>query len=375
MIFKSSTVALVVSAAFACSANASEVEQANKMLTAGELSTGANLTSDGKSSFRAKHETMGVYFIRLTAKSGLDKAHAGLGNDRSSVLVNVEKQQDLVMAAIRAADQSAVLTRKSRMSENALYVQMNHSVADMLASNEHVVSAQLLSEEPNYTAENEFKKYPFLTVKDVGDDITVAIVGNGIDYTHKSLGGTGTVAAFEQATANRSNAWDGFPTDTVIGGLDFSAGAEGYHYVDYNPIEWAEDVNVEAGALASGTAVAAQVLAQAPDAKIIYYKTYDWANAYFYPVLDVIVDPNQDGDISDRPDVIVLNSFGNSAFYVEDDVSPSQPTRDIGLVRRLSATGSLVVVGAGYTGYDSYFNLAWRAAVPEALTVGSINFN
>lgn len=376
MIFKSSTVALVISAAFACTANASDVETAVTKLSTGELAT-SNIISDTdtQSSFASKNENIGVYLVYLSEKSALDTSYATVGNDRSEIITKIDVQQSSVMGLIRGLDATAVLTRKSRLTENSIYVQMNHSAATEITDNINVVSISLLDEAPDYTAEDEFKKFPFLKVKDVGDDITVAIVGNGIDYTHKSLGGLGTPEAYQQAWANRSNAWDGFPTDTVIGGLDFSASSEGYHSIDYNPIATEFDENVEAGFLPSGTAMAAQVLAQAPDAKILFYKTFDWAPAYYNPVLDVILDPNQDGDISDRPDIIVLNSFGNAAFYEEKDTNGSFGTRDINLTRRLSAAGSLVVVGAGNTGYQSFFNLAWRAATPEALTVGSVNVN
>lgn len=373
MIFKSSTVALVVSSALAFSANASEAELASQQLSVGNAAQGeANTTSDVKSVFVNKNEEVGVYLIRLSEKSALDASYAKMGSDRSSIVAIVEHQQDAIISTIRGLDGSAVLTRKARLTENALYVQMNHTAAKSLIDNVNVVSIELLSEDASYTAQDEFKKFPFLNVKDAGDAITVAIVGNGIDYTHKALGGNGD---YEMAWANRSNAWDGFPTDTIIGGLDFSAGGEGWHTVDYNPIEDANDTNVENGYISSGTAVAAQILAQAPDAKILSYKTWDWASAYFFPVLDVIIDPNQDGDISDRPDVIVLNAYGNGGFYVEDDTNGSAPTREINLVRRLSASGSLVVVGAGDTYFNSYFNIAWRGAVPEALTVGSVAVN
>ncbi|TRX56948.1 S8 family serine peptidase [Thalassomonas sp. M1454] len=374
MIFKSSTVALVVSSVLAFNANASDVEIAiNKLSTEHSTINQVSNNKDVNNAFNVKDEINGVYLLRLSEKSALDAKYSSLGNDRSSVVAVIEKQQNTILNIIRSLDASAVLTKKARLTENALYVQMTHAAAEQIKSNVNVVSAEILNEQPSYTEADEFSRFPFLTIKDPGDAVTVAIIGNGIDYTHKSLGGKGTVEAYEKAWANRSNAWDGFPTDTVIGGLDFSANGEGYHTIDYNPIEATDDVNVESGALASGTAVAAQVLAEAPDAKILFYKTYDWSNAYFYPVLDVIVDPNQDGDISDRPDVIVMNSYGNSAFYVENDGAGSGATRDIGLVRRLSATGSLLVVGAGKTYYNSYFNLAWRAAVPEALTVGSVS--
>ncbi len=373
MIFKSSTVALVISSVLAVSANANDAQNANNQLSVGKITNSSQeLNTDVKSPFVISKENTGVYLITLSEKSALDASYAQLGNNRSSVVTKIEAQQKSLLKTIRSLDASAVLTRKARLTENALYAQITHEAATQLTNNTHVINIELLSEEPRYSSTDEFKKFPFLNIKDAGDSVTVAIIGNGIDYTHKSLGGNGDYAS---AWANRSNAWDGFPTDTVIGGLDFSADGEGYHSIDYNPIEDAADINAIAGDIPSGTAVAAQILAHAPDAKILSYKTYDWASKYFFPVLDVIIDPNQDGDISDRPDVIVMNAYGNGAFYVEDDTNGSSVTREINLVRRLSAAGSLVVVGAGRTYYNSYFNLAWRGAVPEALTVGSVNIN
>ncbi|QBY03004.1 hypothetical protein E2K93_00845 [Thalassotalea sp. HSM 43] len=369
MIFKSSTLAMLIGAALANTAHAEQAQDTNnKLSTYQHGSTQAQ--TDQQSSFAQTHETTGVYLFILSEKSALDSTYQVHGNDRSKVVAVIEQQQQDIMAAIRNLDANAVLTRKSRLTENAIYVQMTHEAAKTIREDSRVVLAELLNEEPNYTAEDEFTRFPFLNVKDAGDAVTVAIIANGVDYTHAALGGEGTAEAYNLAWENRHNAWDGFPTDTVIGGLDFAP--EGYHTIDYNPLENANDVNVASGNLPSGTVIASQILSQAPDAKILSYKTYDWSHVYFYPVLDVIIDPNQDGDISDRPDVIVMNSWGNSAFYVEGDTQGSQATRDIGLVRRLSATGSLLVVGAGQTYYDQYFNLAWRGAVPEALTVGSV---
>ncbi len=375
MIFKSSTVALVISSVFAVSANANNAQTAINKLSVGKITNSTQESNtDVKSSFVTSQKNSGVYLIVLSEKSALDASYSKLGDNRSSVVAVIDKQQNTVLDFIRSIDGNSVLTRKARLTENVLYMQMTHEAAELAKVDTNIVSIELLSEDATYTSADEFKKFPFLEIKDPGDNVTVAIVGNGIDYTHKALGGAGTAEAYSQAWANRSNAWDGFPTDTVIGGLDFSAkGESGYHSIDYNPIEYAEDINVASGAIASGTAVAAKVLEQAPDAKILFYKTWDWDTSFFFPVLDVIVDPNQDGDISDRPDVIVLNAWGNGGFYVEDDTNGSGSTREVSLVRRLSAAGSLVVVGAGQTYYNSYFNLAWRGAVPEALTVGSVN--
>src|SRR6185312_11755580 len=60
-----------------------------------------------------------------------------------------------------------------------------------------------------------------------GKGITVAVLDSGIDYTHRNLGGAGTLAAYAAAHGGAagdplSTTLDGlFPTDKVIGGFDF----------------------------------------------------------------------------------------------------------------------------------------------------------
>jgi len=60
-----------------------------------------------------------------------------------------------------------------------------------------------------------------------GSGISVAVLDSGIDYTHATLGGAGTLQAYEDAwgTSNadpRNTTTDGlFPTAKVVGGYDF----------------------------------------------------------------------------------------------------------------------------------------------------------
>ena len=185
MIFKSSTVALVISSVLAVSANANDAQIANNQLSVGKITNSSQeLNTDVKSPFVISKENSGVYLITLSEKSALDASYTKLGDNRSSVITIIEAQQEALLKTIRSLDASAVLTRKARLTENALYVQITHEAATQLTNNTHVINVELLSEEPSYSSADEFKKFPFLNIKDVGDAITVAIIGNGIDYTH-----------------------------------------------------------------------------------------------------------------------------------------------------------------------------------------------
>lgn len=152
---------------------------------------------------------------------------------------------------------------------------------------------------------------------------------------------------------------------------------EGYHVDDYNPIENKDDplIHMENSLYPSGTAQAALILEQAPDAKILAYKTIDWDSNFLFPALDFIVDPNQDGDMSDRPDIMLINSFYSGGFYQKDGVGTSKATREVNYLRRLAALGSLVVTQAGTYLGNSLFNISANGVTPEALTVGSVSMN
>ncbi|SET66420.1 S8 family serine peptidase [Thalassotalea agarivorans] len=370
MNFKYSALALLVSSV-AVSANDADQGVDVSALSATQSQQVGRQDSD-KVLHHAQEKLNGVYIVRLNHKSGLDKSFAALGNNRKSIVSKIDAEQSAFISAMKAIDGNAIVLKKARLVDNSLHVQMNAEAAASLASHEHVKEILATTMAADYSAEHAYKAYPDLEVKDAGGAITVAIIGNGIDYTHASLGGSGTAEAYDMAWRNRSNAWDGFPTTTVIGGMDFSAGFEGFHTIDYNPIENKDDQNLELGWYPSGTAQAALVLEQAPEAKILAYKTLDWAWDYFYAALDFIVDPNQDGDVSDRPHIVVVNSFGNAAFYQSEGSGGSHATFQIEHLRRLSGIGTLVVSSAGTHYYDSLFNVSWNGASPEALTVGSV---
>ncbi|WP_372872685.1 S8 family serine peptidase [Shewanella sp.] len=374
MVFKSSPVALLISAILACPAQARLPVNTDALSVIGgnqQQSTAAQ--HDAMASFTRTNELKGIYILQLSEKSALDQSYAALGNNRSSVVTKIDAQQNNVIAAIKALDGDAVIFQKVRLVDNSLHVQITHAAAEALKNNDDVASIIETASQPNLTQEDEFRRFPFLKINDPGDNVTVAVVGNGVDYTHKDLGGVGTPEAYEQAWKNNRNAWDGFPTETVIGGLDFSADYEWYHTIDYNPIENSKDeiATDHEYHYPSGTAQAALVLKQAPNAKILAYKTLDYDWNYFYSTLDVVVDPNQDGDFSDRPDIVLINSYGFGSFYQSKGTGTSYQTRQIDHMRRLAALGSLIVAPAGTFYFDSYYSLAPLGATPEALTVGS----
>jgi subtilisin family serine protease len=55
-----------------------------------------------------------------------------------------------------------------------------------------------------------------------GKNVTIGVIDTGVDYTHKSLGGSGKVQDYDKARQNPSRAEGLFPNNKVIGGYDFA---------------------------------------------------------------------------------------------------------------------------------------------------------
>lgn len=183
-----------------------------------------------------------------------------------------------------------------------------------------------------------------------GAGVVVAVLDSGADYTHGNLGGPGTLAAYDAAYGTstsdpRNQTLDGlFPTAKVIGGFDF-VGEEwpfGPTVDDPDPIaldsHGTHVSDIIAGESADGTHVGV-----APGAKIVAVKVCSSVSPSCNGVallraVDFILDPDGDGDISDRVDMVNL-SLGSSYGQMEDDLS--------GALANASRIGITVVASAG----------------------------
>ncbi len=130
-----------------------------------------------------------------------------------------------------------------------------------------------------------------------GKGIRVAVLDTGIDYTHAAFGGEGTPEAYAAATADATDTpvW---PRGQIIGGYDFINS-------DPDPI----DVTTN-----HGTHVSHSVLGLAPEAELYVYSVcsnVSCPGAAQLSALEAAMDPNGDGDISDRVDVINMSLGGD----------------------------------------------------------------
>ncbi len=208
-----------------------------------------------------------------------------------------------------------------------------------------------------------------------GEGVKIAVLDTGVDYTHASFGGPGTVEAYEEAQASSQLPADDsglLDPEKFIGGWDLvgddynaNPTMDSYQPVpnpDPNPLDCATAGH---GSHVAGTAAGYGVNADgstftgdyselsagavndmrmgpgsAPEAQLVGIRVFGCAgsSAVVGQALDYVLDPNGDGDFSDRADVVNM-SLG-SDFTPTDD-----PENDI--VNSLTDVGILSVVASG----------------------------
>ncbi|MFI5647025.1 S8 family serine peptidase [Kitasatospora sp. NPDC051705] len=206
-----------------------------------------------------------------------------------------------------------------------------------------------------------------------GRGVRIGIVDSGIDYTHADFGGPGTEAAFRSVERGKPAPPELFPNAKVVGGKDLvgddydpdpsSPNHQPVPHPSDNPIDCDRNGH---GTHVAGTAAGYGVTADgrpytgpyrpgldpagfrigpgaAPGAQLYAIRVFGCAGSTdrLAQALDLAADPNGDGDLTDRLDVVNL-SLG-SHFGNPDDT-------DALAVDRLAALGTVVVAAAGNDG-------------------------
>ncbi|WP_454041036.1 S8 family serine peptidase [Cellulosimicrobium sp. Marseille-Q8652] len=213
-----------------------------------------------------------------------------------------------------------------------------------------------------------------------GEGVRIGIIDTGIDYTHADFGGPGTQEAYDEAYGERG---DGpVPEGTYdelkfLGGHDFagydydaSGTVEGTTLVptpDENPIDSLDTIGSGHGSHVAGTAAGYGVTADgstfdgdystltdiadwkvgpgsAPEAGVYALKVFGDLGGSTGVVVDALewaADPDQDGDLSDRLDIVNL-SLGSAG-------SPADDPETL-FIDQLSRLGTLSVNSAGNSG-------------------------
>ena len=165
-----------------------------------------------------------------------------------------------------------------------------------------------------------------------GQGVRVAVLDSGIDYTHRNLGGAGTLAAYEAAYGSgpsdpRNTTRDGlFPTAKVVGGYDF-VGEDWPNTPeapDDDPIDY-QGHGTHVADIIAGKSLDGQHKGMAPDARLYAVRVCSavatsCSGVALLQAMDYALDPNGDGDTSDAVDVINM-SLGSSYGQEQDDLT------------------------------------------------------
>ncbi len=226
-----------------------------------------------------------------------------------------------------------------------------------------------------------------------GRGVRIAVIDSGIDYTHKSLDGPGTRAAYEAAWAPIPPAGSPaipsltsggylviddpatkadnklFPSKKVIGGYDFVGErwpntTNGVLEPDPDPIA-APDATTFGG---HGTHVADIIAGKfgvAPEAKLYAVKACSapatsCSGTALLLAMDFALDPNGDGRINDRVDIINLSLGSPYGQPFDDDLSAA--------VDNAARVNVLTVASAGNSG-DKQFVTGSPGGASAALSV------
>ncbi len=204
-----------------------------------------------------------------------------------------------------------------------------------------------------------------------GKGIRIGILDSGVDYMHKSLGGTGV--GYENNNPDIVEPGS-FPNDVVVGGIDlvgdrFNARSPNMEdripKPDGDPISFNQDHGTHVASIAAGRSIFGFGGGVAPEADIYAIKLGSGQSGPLTTVaeeaMDYVLDPNGDFDLSDRLDVINM-SFGQAFGNVNSPWAIAvQTALDMGVV---------VVSSAGNSGPTPYITSS-PAAVDSVLSVAA----
>ncbi|MBY5993693.1 S8 family serine peptidase [Ferrimonas balearica] len=314
-------------------------------------------------------------------------------------LTQAQAAQDRLLAHARTLDGAVQVMASSMKLTNSMHLRLSAEAAKALEVHPEVsgiyayqprfepqANAQLMARSQNLdTAVKAFSsEAPALSADEAaGAGIKVAILSTGIDYTHVGLGGDGSAESFESATANAMTEFDGFPTEVVVSGHDFSS--EAGWGEDLNPIDNADPYEHWSGWVfptGRGTALASVVHGLAPGAELMAYKmagvSDPWGSGLQMSLPSrTSMAAAMEHAVEAGADIIMVdhNIYGAhfAAYNDPRDAQGSALVLDIEMVKAASSKGVLVVTTAGSFGeFPSKYNVAWMAAADDSLAVGGV---
>ena len=305
----------------------------------------------------------GRVIVRLSAESGAEAfVHGKSESDAKAV---ARAQQDAFISRVHAIDPNVRVIARVQLVLNAVFVEVDASKLSEIAKDPAVVRIAPVG---NYEVDLS-ETVPYIGAKAVqdagvtGKGIKVAVLDSGIDYTHAALGGSGNPADF---AANNPDIVEpgSFPTAKVKGGFDFV----GPNWPVVTP-EAPDPDPLDAGTgRGHGTHVAhiiGGVGGVAPGVDLYAVKvcssiTTACSGIALIEGMEFAVDPNGDGKIKDRVNLINMSLGSDYGQPFDDDLSAA--------VEHATGLGVLTVAAAG-NGSDKPYVAGTPAGTDSALSV------
>jgi subtilisin family serine protease len=338
--------------------------------------TATSAESLGRSSLEASQEEVEV-FVRLSTPAVSELNAASIAVNGSYASPDAQKAQaarvDAEQAAFRGVLDSLGATELStqRVGANGIRVLVQ---AGQMATLEAMPGVRSVGRVEKHELAN-VTSVPWIGGATVnaagltGAGVKIAIIDTGVDYTHANFGGPGTVAAYN-ANNRQIIEPDTFPTAKVIGGFDFAGPTYNANVTgsvpapDPDPLDRGGHGSHVAGS-AAGIGVPGIIgKGVAPEALIYALKVFGdngGSTNLTSLAIEWAMDPNGDGDMSDKADVINMSlgsNFGEAA-------DPSAISAE-----NASAVGIIVVSASGNSGDVPYITSS-PAIAPESISVAA----
>jgi minor extracellular serine protease Vpr len=269
---------------------------------------------------------------------------------------NIKKDQDKLLKQVKALDPNARVIAQVQIVLNAVFVEVDASVLPQLSNNPAVLRIAPVG---NYE-KDLLETVPYIgatAVQNMGFDgsgIKVAVLDSGIDYTHANLGGPGTLEAYEAAYGTspadpRNTTRDGlFPTAKVVDGYDFvgEVWPFGPELPDPDPIDYEGHGTHVADIIGGMNGVAPGVDLYA--VKVCSAVSSSCSGIALIQGMEFSADPNGDGKLKDRVDIINMSLGASYGQPFDDDLSAA--------VDNATKLGILTVASAGNSADKPYAN-------------------
>ncbi len=341
-LIKRTAVALAVTSAMCASAQANDFSKYN--LAGKKLIKASAVTKKEQKA----HREATSWLVKLNAPASVNAKT--MGADVASIQAQAKVAQASVEQAINSMDLPVQVVAKTSTLVSSIVVNGNKQDVAKLLSNSQVEGIYPVYDYELHVADSAdyIEATPLVSNGlATGEGVRVAVLDTGIDYTHTAFGGAGTDEAYAAAIADPASV--DWPQGKVLGGYDFIND-------DADPI----DVTTN-----HGTHVSHSVNGIAPNVDLFVYSVCNSGCPGLAQLLalESAMDPNGDGDMSDRVDVVNMSLGGDYGDIANDAVGL--------FINQAVKLGTNVVISAGNDGAYPFI-VGGPSTTENALSVGAM---